>query len=79
MSCGETQNPRTHTKMNDHLNQQHQQHNALRHCQRIKSVYKECRKKKGNRIHMQSTAIPMELWEAIETMLQDSTISHKNK
>jgi len=54
-------------------NEQQQQRTALKHCRRIKSTYTKCRRElpQGDSY----THIPLKLWEAIETMLNDDTIS----
>lgn len=62
--------------MNDQINEQ-QQRNALKHCQRIRAVYKEC--KRNLPINDSYTHIPLILWEVIETMLDDETLSNTNK
>ena len=66
--------------MNQPTTPEQQEHNALEHCQRIKSVYKKCRSL-GHARYMNHggsyTHIPMDLWETIETMLNDDTIPEK--
>ena len=58
--------------MNGQIKEQQQQRNALKHCQRIKAVYKEyCRNLPHNDSY---THIPDKLWEVIETMLNDETL-----
>lgn len=52
--------------------QQQQQRTALKHCQRIKAVYSECRRQLPR--NESYTHIPDKLWEVIETMLNDNTI-----
>lgn len=61
--------------MNAQNNDHQQKRNALRHCKRIKSVYRKCRQKR----HLidNYTHIPLELWEVIEAMLEDDTITEK--
>ena len=57
-----------------------QERNALKHCQRIKSVYKQCRRLSHARYSNHGgsyTHIPLDLWETIETMLHDDTIPEK--
>ena len=61
--------------MNDQINEQ--QRKALTHCQRIIAVYKEC---KRNLPRDDSyTHIPDRLWDIIETMLNDETLSDTHK
>lgn len=58
--------------MNGKTKEQQQQRNALKHCQRIKAVYTECRRNLPHDANY--THIPMKLWEVIETMLNDETL-----
>ena len=63
--------------MNDQINEQQQQRQALKHCQRIIAVYKEC--KRNLPYNANYTHIPDELWDVIETMLDDETLSDTHK
>lgn len=63
--------------MNSQIKEQQQQRNALKHCQRIKAVYNECLRNLP--CNDSYTHLPDKLWEVIETMLNDDTISDGQK